>query len=98
MTDEANTIRSLLYRIVIALIDDPTHLAVTVEEEPGAITLRLFVGANDISKVIGIQGRTARATRIILNRSAMKMGVRCQLEIASWPAEVTVSVDMSAAR
>ncbi len=73
--------RDLILYIVKALVDNPE--AVDVREIQGEKTtvIELKVAQEDLGKVIGKQGRTARAIRTILNASGTKLGKRCVLEI-----------------
>jgi small subunit ribosomal protein S16 len=52
-----------------------------VEEEDGTLLLRLHVAEGDIGKVIGRQGRLARALRTIVRAGGVEAGRRLQLEI-----------------
>jgi hypothetical protein len=73
--------KDLILYIVKALVDDPE--SVVVEELKGEKTtvIELKVAQEDLGKVIGKQGRTARSIRTILNAAGTKMGKRCVLEI-----------------
>jgi predicted RNA-binding protein YlqC (UPF0109 family) len=64
-----------------ALVDHPDQ--VVVKEIAGEKTLiyELRVGQGDLGKVIGKEGRTAKAIRAIIAAAAMKIGKRAQLEI-----------------
>jgi predicted RNA-binding protein YlqC (UPF0109 family) len=73
--------RELIMHVVKALVDHPE--AVDVREVQGEKTtvIELKVAQEDLGKVIGKQGRTARALRTILNAAGTKLGKRCVLEI-----------------
>ena len=73
--------RDLVEYIARALVDDPSQ--VTVEEVPGQKTTvyRLRVASQDIGKVIGKDGRTARSIRAVLSAAAAKAHKRAVLEI-----------------
>lgn len=73
--------RELIIHVVKALVDHPE--AVDVREVQGEKTtvIELKVAQEDLGKVIGKQGRTARALRTILNAAGTKLGKRCVLEI-----------------
>jgi uncharacterized protein len=58
--------KELIETIVKPLVDFPEEVAVTVTEEDNRITYLLSVNKNDIGKVIGKQGRVARAIRTIV--------------------------------
>jgi predicted RNA-binding protein YlqC (UPF0109 family) len=73
----------LLEYLVRQLVDDPE--AVRVEEEEGdhgVLVLHLHVADADVGKVIGRQGRVARALRTIMRARAVGEDRRVQLEIA----------------
>ena len=73
--------REVLEYVARALVDDPEAVTVTeVESEAGPV-LRLEVGPEDVGKVIGRQGRTARAIRDVVRASGTKSGSLAQVEI-----------------
>ena len=73
--------KELVIYIAQALVDHPEQ--VEVKEIAGEKTLiyELKVGQGDLGKVIGKEGRTAKAIRSIITAAAMKIGKRAQLEI-----------------
>ena len=73
--------RDLVEYIAKALVDDPSQ--VSVEEVLGQKTsvYRLRVADQDIGKVIGKEGRTARSIRAVLSAAAAKAHKRAVLEI-----------------
>jgi uncharacterized protein len=75
-------VRDYLEFVAKQLVDDPD--AVRVEEaeaEDGALVLRLHVAQEDVGKVIGRQGRIARALRTVVRAGAVRQGRRTLLEI-----------------
>jgi hypothetical protein len=71
----------LVREIARALVDEPELVEVeTVAREENTV-LRLRVGPNDVGKVIGKQGRTARSMRTILGAVSMKLHHRYTLDI-----------------
>jgi predicted RNA-binding protein YlqC (UPF0109 family) len=64
------------------LVDDPDAVRVEESEREGAIILQLHVAPDDVGKVIGRQGRIARALRTIVRASAARRHERVLLEIA----------------
>jgi len=74
-------VKELIEYISKALVDHPEQ--VEVKEIAGEKTLiyELRVGQGDLGKVIGKEGRTAKAIRSIITAAAMKIGKRAQLEI-----------------
>jgi len=73
--------KELIAYIAKALVDEPE--AVEVSEVVGEQTsvIELKVAKNDLGKVIGKQGRTARAMRTILSAASTKIRKRAVLEI-----------------
>ncbi len=73
--------KDLLEYMVKALVDNPDN--VQIEEVSGEKTIifELRVGEGDLGKVIGKEGRMAKAIRTILTAASMKKGKRAQLEI-----------------
>jgi hypothetical protein len=74
-------LKALIELMAKALVDKPD--AVSVRETDGEQTtiIELRVAQEDLGKVIGKQGRTARSMRTILNAVGTKLGKRCVLEI-----------------
>ncbi len=73
--------RVLVEQIAKALVDQPDDVTVeSVDDEQGTV-LELRVGAGDLGKVIGKQGRTARSMRTILGAAGTKLRKRFSLEI-----------------
>jgi predicted RNA-binding protein YlqC (UPF0109 family) len=73
--------RALIEHIARALVDLPNEVEVTEIDGEKTSVIELKVAKEDLGKVIGKQGRTARAMRIILNAVATKMRKRAVLEI-----------------
>jgi predicted RNA-binding protein YlqC (UPF0109 family) len=74
-------LRLLLLNVVQKLVDKPDEVYVDLEKERGTLVLFLEVAPEDLGKVIGRQGSTARALRTLLEAVATKLNVRCELEI-----------------
>jgi len=64
-----------------ALVEQPDQVHVETVEDPAATTLKLRVAPGDLGRVIGKQGRTARAIRTLLHATAAKAKRRVVLEI-----------------
>ena len=73
--------KSLIENIVKALVDAPEEVSVSAVDGERTVVFELRVAKNDIGKVIGKQGNTARAIRTILSASGTKLGKRFVLEI-----------------
>ncbi len=74
-------LKELIIDIAKALVDRPEMVQVNELVGEKTTVLELRVAPEDIGKVVGKQGRTARAMRIILNASATKLRKRAVLEI-----------------
>ncbi len=73
--------KDLVEYIAKSLVDDPAGVVVNLVEGEKSTILELKVSESDIGKVIGKQGRIARAIRTLLAASATKSGKRVVLEI-----------------
>jgi len=73
--------KELLELIAKALVDQPEDVLVTEIEGEQTTVLELKVAPDDLGKVIGKQGRTARSIRTILAAAGMKHRKRVVLEI-----------------
>ena len=73
--------RDLVESIARSLVDSPDDVRVTQIEGEQTTVLELRVAQEDLGKVIGKQGRTARAVRTILGAAGMKLRKRFVLEI-----------------
>lgn len=72
----------LLAELARRLVDEPDAVRVEqVEDDDGSLVLRLHVAADDVGKVIGRQGRIARALRTVVRAGGPNAGRRLQLEI-----------------
>jgi hypothetical protein len=75
-------VETLLAELARRLVDEPDAVRVEqVEGDDGSLVLRLHVGESDVGKVIGRQGRIARALRTIVRAGGPNAGRRLQLEI-----------------
>jgi predicted RNA-binding protein YlqC (UPF0109 family) len=63
------------------LVDDPDSVRVDESEEDNKVMLKLHVSKNDLGKVIGKQGRTAKSMRTLLTAVAAKHNKSGHLEI-----------------
>lgn len=73
--------KDLITYIAKALVDNPEEVKVTEVGGDQTTVLELKVAKEDLGKVIGKQGRTARAMRTILNAASAKVKKRTVLEI-----------------
>lgn len=72
----------LLTWIAKRLVDEPDAVRVETEEREDAVVFHLHVAAADVGKVIGRQGRLARALRSIVRAGGARADRRYLLEIA----------------
>ncbi len=73
--------KELIAFIARSLVDDPDAVTVTEREEEDTVIIDLAVAKSDLGKVIGKQGRTARAMRTLLATAASKEGKRSRMDI-----------------
>ena len=81
VSNSATDMKTLMTEIARALCDEPDAVQVEAIQEGDSTLLRLRVAPNDIGKVIGKQGRTARSLRTILGAASMKLQHRYGLDI-----------------
>lgn len=73
--------KELVEVIAKALVDNPDEVVVTQKEEGRNIVLELHVAPSDMGKVIGKQGRIAKAIRSVVKAASSKENVRVDVEI-----------------
>ncbi len=73
--------KQLLEHIAKGLVDDPDQVEVKQVESERLIILELKVAPDDMGKVIGKQGRIAKAIRTVMNAAAVKENKRVVVEI-----------------
>ena len=73
--------KELISFIVAKLVDEPDDVEVVERDEGDTIIIELRVAKDDLGKVIGKQGRTAKAMRSLLSAAAGKLEKRSRLEI-----------------
>ena len=73
----------LLKTIVGDLVEDKTAVEVSVDEpnDEGVIVYHLHVAADDMGRVIGKQGRIAKAIRVVMRAAASRSGQKIMVEI-----------------
>ena len=79
--DKSENMQELMTEIARALVDEPEAVVIEAVEREESTVLRLRVAPNDVGKVIGKQGRTARSMRTILGAVSMKLHHRYTLDI-----------------
>ncbi len=75
--------KELLIVIVTGLVDKPEEITVTADEknEEGIIVYHLHVAEEDMGRVIGRQGRIAKAIRTVMRAAAARNDEKIQVEI-----------------
>jgi predicted RNA-binding protein YlqC (UPF0109 family) len=73
--------KELLEQIARSLVDHPESVSVTEVEEESELILELRVAADDMGKVIGKQGRIAKAIRVVMKAAAVNENRRIVVEI-----------------
>jgi predicted RNA-binding protein YlqC (UPF0109 family) len=81
VSEQGGDMRALVEQIAKALVDEPEQVVVRSIDGEQVTVLELCVSQNDLGKVIGKQGRTARSIRTILGAAGMKLKKRYTLEI-----------------
>lgn len=74
-------LKELLEYLAKNLVDNPDAVSVEAIEDGETTTLRLKVAQSDLGRVIGREGRNARAMRTLLHAVGAKSGRRTKLEI-----------------
>ena len=67
--------------IAKALVENPDEVVVTQKEEGKNVTIELHVASSDMGKVIGKQGRIAKAIRSVVKAASSKDNKRVDVEI-----------------
>lgn len=81
MSDSGPSMKELITYIARALVDKPDEVEVSEVAGEQTSVIELKVAKDDLGKVIGKQGRTARAMRTILSAASTKVRKRSVLEI-----------------
>ncbi|MGA2905381.1 MAG: KH domain-containing protein [Candidatus Korobacteraceae bacterium] len=81
MSDSKPDIVALTEHLAKVLVEAPDEVTVEPFEEDGQTVLELVVAEDDVGRVIGRHGRTARSLRTILHAASLRTRKRYQLEI-----------------
>ena len=73
--------KELVEVIANALVDDPESVVVNEREEKKTTVLEVRVAESDMGKVIGKQGRIAKAIRVVVRAAAVRQGEKAMVEI-----------------
>ncbi len=95
--DSASSMVRLISEVARSLVDSPDIVSVDAVPDGDGTILRLRVAPDDLGKVIGRQGRTARSLRTILSAAGMKLKHRFSLDIieVSLSEQVNLGTDPS---
>lgn len=74
-------LQHLVAHVATSLVDDAEAIAVSARRHGPYVTVRLRVAPDELGRVIGKQGRVAKAIRTALGIAAAKQGLRANLEI-----------------
>lgn len=77
--------KDVVEQIAKALAERPTEVRVTETEHRGQLVVELFMGAGELGRVIGRQGRTAAAIRLLAALAAEHDGRRVSVEFRDSP-------------
>ncbi len=81
MTEATGDVRVLVEQITKAIVDTHDQVFVEVVEENGDTVIEVEVAENEVGKLIGRHGRTAKALRTLLSAASLKQNKRYVLEI-----------------
>lgn len=76
-------LKKLVEVLVKGLVEHPDQVNINAVESPRAVTLEVRVADGDMGKVIGRQGRVAKAIRTVVKAAAVKDGRRVTVEFLS---------------
>ncbi|MFZ5814844.1 MAG: KH domain-containing protein [Bacillota bacterium] len=76
-------LKKLVEVLVKGLVEHPDQVTINAVESPRAVTLEVRVADGDMGKVIGRQGRVAKAIRTVVKAAAVKDGRRVTVEFLS---------------
>jgi predicted RNA-binding protein YlqC (UPF0109 family) len=81
MSDSKPDMIALMQHVAKAIVEAPDEVTVEPFDENGQIVLELIVAEEDVGRIIGRHGRTARSLRTILHAASLRSRKRYQLEI-----------------
>ncbi len=80
--DKTDEVQDMLLTVIRSLVDRPDDVVITGVAGEGSLTFRVLAHPSDMGKLIGVNGRTARALRIILGANAARLKKNLSLDIA----------------
>ena len=81
MSGEKPSVKEMLETVVRAFVDHPDQVVVSRVRKQDSTVLELQVAPGDLGRVIGRQGRTARALRALVSLAGEKLNERLHLQI-----------------
>jgi uncharacterized protein len=81
MSDPSGGVGNMVQVLVRAMVEHPEDVVVTQGQRTSGMVIELQVDPGDLGKVIGRQGRTARALRTLVTVAGEKLGKRAMLQI-----------------
>jgi predicted RNA-binding protein YlqC (UPF0109 family) len=81
MSDPSDGVGNMVQVLVKAMVERPEDVVVTQGQRTSGMVIELQVDPADLGKVIGRQGRTARALRTLVAVAGEKVGKRAMLQI-----------------
>jgi len=79
--EDPQQIANLMTGLIRLIVDKPEEARIEIVPKPGGAIFRLSLAPDDVGKVIGRDGRTARSLRLILEAIARKTKQKFNLEI-----------------
>ncbi len=76
-----SSLKDLLHFLATSIVDEPDKVEIEEIVEGEKTVLRLRVAPDDMGKVIGRQGKTAKALRALLSAAAVKRGIWSSMDI-----------------
>lgn len=73
--------QELLKIIAQGLVEKPEEVSVTLDEQDGSVVYHLHVAEEDMGRVIGKQGRIAKAIRVVMRAAATRSSEKVVVEI-----------------
>ncbi len=87
MDEQGAEMVNLVRAMVLALVDEPNGVIVTGAHTNGCVMVNVAVPPDEVGKIIGKQGRTARSIRTVMGAAAMKARLRFELNIDGFGRE-----------
>ncbi len=73
--------KDLLEYLVRSLVENPDGVVITEEVSDDSVVFRVSVDKDDMGRIIGKQGKIARAIRVVMRSAATKAGKKVNVEI-----------------